>query len=280
MFPKISCVMNTYGRFHYVEQSIAMFLLQDYERESLELIIYNTDIDAPLILDETLANKNIYVINNNTDLVTHRPYDNVGAVRRDSLLFATGDYMKWFDDDDTDAPWELRHLYDIMNRYPDKKAFKPTYSLFSYCNEPLRLVKNSLEASILIDLPTIRDLGFTNSNGGEHMKWYQALSYSGQMVEDDKYTIPSYVYSWSAPAGVSVHRQSGDIGNPDNFENHKKHSLDHATRPLTMLSDLSCLDEMLEFYRNNIDGKNTTKGDMFEANFDPELIEKYVRKYL
>ena len=277
--------MNTYGRFKYVEESIMMFLLQDY-KEPTELIIYNTDVEYPLVLNDDLkwvsdcGPARIRVINNNTDLLTGLPYDNVGAIRRDSITYATGEYMIWWDDDDQFMPWNIRQCVDGLLRNEGKEAWKPIVSLFDYNNEPIKLARNSLEASVIVSLPVIRELGFTNSNGGEHMAWYQTLEWSGRMKSDEEYSIPGYCYSWSAPAGVSVHRQSGDIGNPNNFENHKKYSTDHATRPLTLLTDQSCLKKCLDFFRDNIDGKNTTKGQMFEANFHSDLIEKYVRAYL
>ena len=274
--------MNTYGRFKYVEESIMMFLLQDYEGER-ELIIYNTDVEHPLILDVQPWPNSIIIINSNTDLQTGLPYDNVGAVRRDSLTHATGEYMIWWDDDDQFMPFNIRQCVDGLLRHEGKEAWKPIVSLFDYNNEPIKLARNSLEASVIVSLPTIRELGFTRSNGGEHGAWYQTLEWSGRMKSDDEYSIPGYCYSWSATEGAVVHRQSGDIGNPNNFENHKKFSTDHATRPLTYIMykrEDSCLTKCLDFFRDNIDGKTTTKGHMFEANFHPELIDKYVRQYL
>jgi hypothetical protein len=188
--------------------------------------------------------------------------------------------MIWWDDDDQFLPWDIRQCVDGLIRHPGKEAWKPIVSCFDYNNEPIKLARNSLEASVIVSLPTIRELGFTRSNGGEHGAWYQTLEWSGRMKSDDEYSIPGYCYSWSAPEGAAVHRQSGDIGNPNNFENHKKFSTDHAVRPLTFLTDQSCLKKCLDFFRGNIDGKTTTKGHMFEANFHPELIEKYVRQYL
>jgi hypothetical protein len=69
-----------------VERSIACFLAQDYE--NTELIVYNTDDEHPLNLDESFqeAREKIKVINSNIDIETGRSYQNVGPIRRDARL--------------------------------------------------------------------------------------------------------------------------------------------------------------------------------------------------
>ena len=57
-----------------------------------------------------------------------------------------------------------------------------------------------------------------------------------QFNEMNNNYIPSYCFNWSDPHEVSGHKQSGDINNPNNFENHKQASNDYALRPLQKLS--------------------------------------------
>jgi hypothetical protein len=57
-----------------------------------------------------------------------------------------------------------------------------------------------------------------------------------QLDEHNPNYIPSYCFNWSDTAEVAGHKQSGDINNPNNFENHKLASVDYAKRPLERLA--------------------------------------------
>jgi hypothetical protein len=164
---KVSCVMTTYRRFTCVERSIALFLEQDYA--DTELIIYNTDVQYPLSLDETFsvhAHK-IKIINNNIDFETKKPYTNVGAIRRDVRLFADGDgYITW-DDDDIFFPWNIRQCVDGILQ-SGKSAWKPYKSFMKQLGKPPELYFNNLEASILVKMSVIDAHGFNlHKTGGE-----------------------------------------------------------------------------------------------------------------
>ena len=54
--------------------------------------------------------------------------------------------------------------------------------------------------------------------------------------EHNKRYVPSYCFNWSDPHEVAGHKQSGAIGSPNNFENHKEASTDYAKRPIEKLS--------------------------------------------
>jgi hypothetical protein len=54
--------------------------------------------------------------------------------------------------------------------------------------------------------------------------------------ESNNNYIPSYCFNWSDTHEVAGHKQSGAIGSPNNFENHKEASKDYAKRPLVKLS--------------------------------------------
>ena len=100
---KISAVMCTYGRFSCVERAMNCFLAQTYPNK--ELIIYNTDAangyNPSLNYGaSSVPNFNITIVNCGMDSITQKPYTNVGAIRRDALMFASGDYVVTWDDDD------------------------------------------------------------------------------------------------------------------------------------------------------------------------------------
>ena len=83
--------------------------------------------------------------------------------------------------------------------------------------------------------------------------------------------IPSYCFNWSDPHEIAGHKQSGDIDNPNNFENHKAASTDIATKPL----DIRCLCELSDVY-----GKYY---DWFKLNLDKlniEYYERYAKQYI
>lgn len=279
--PKVSCVMTTYGRFNCVEMSVGMFLKQDYTGPK-ELIIYNTDIEHPYELDDTFEpfKSMITIVNNNTDKITGKPYTNVGAIRRDAIDYATGELYICWDDDDVFLPWNIRQGVERLLE-SGKRAWKPKYSFFhggmQYGDGKRRYPEyqeNVMEASVIVYIEELRSRGFKMETGSEHCGWYQELVDEGKFLTDAD-TIPGYCFNWSRSTGVSDHKQSGDINNKDNFNNHKKQSTDHAQRPLTVIHPLR-VDAVLEDYYIVLREKKKKTSNLTEK----ELLNKYVPKEL
>lgn len=226
---KVSCVMTTYGRHYMVERSIEFWLLQDYGNK--ELIIYNT-AETPLTLASELLGKGIRIVNNGIDLVTHKPYDNVGAVRRDAVSFATGDWYICWDDDDAYLPWHISQGMRWLSKNPHMKAYMPAQSYYTPDGfNTIELARNSMEASCIVDMQEIRTYGFANSNGAEHLTWRRGLLDRGLLTETYEVTpMESYAYVWGEPQ--APRKQSGYINDQNNFENHKLANVDFGTRPL------------------------------------------------
>ena len=269
---KVSAIMCTYGRFSFVERQVNNFLNQTYPNK--ELIIYNTDVDSPYVISEYMQTLGVRAINNNTDAETGLPYTNVGAIRRDSLNHATGDFYICFDDDDVHLPWFMQQGVDRMS-VTGKPFFKPEMSFF-YSGNNLRLVCNTMEASVLCDIEKVREYGFLLETGKEGLAWYTKARDNKELDEHDKYYIPSYCFDWNSnPTDTFQHRQSGDIDNPDNFDNHKKNCVDRVNgRELQFYNT----QQMLEIYQPYINYFELNKLD-----FQAELYEKYVgifRKFL
>lgn len=268
---KISCVMCTYRRFTCVERSMEMFLEQDYEGEQ-ELIIYNTDFEHPIRIDaftniEGMKNKTIRIIDNGIDKITKLPYTNVGAIRRDALTYATGDYHVTWDDDDIFLPWNNRQCIDGIQKYPNAKAWKPYHSFFKYHDNPVVPVNNTLEASVIVEMESIREIGFRLETASEGLSWFSELDYSNRLVSD-KESVPSYSFNWSDPPEIAGHKQSGDIGNPNNFENHKASSKDIPKRPLQRTNIDNIFQPYYQYFRDHPD------------EFNSDLVNKYVAKFL
>lgn len=234
IYPLVSCVMTTYGRFECVERSIALWLLQDYENK--ELIIFNT-AEVPLELDERLQNKGIRVINQQTLLGTNTKFTDVGQIRAEAFKAILGKYWICWDDDDLYFPFHISQGVNYLLS-TGKKAYMPKRSYWSPdAGGNFEYAQNAMEAACIVDADEIRRYGFISSNGGEHGTWRKALADSGELREDnDVYPFESYVYLWGEE--IASHKQSGSIDNPNCFEEHKAKSTDFGVRPLSLYSPL------------------------------------------
>lgn len=265
---KISFICTTYRRYRCVQRIIKQYLSQDYR--NAELIIFNTDTDIPFSLHPSLEACNITVVNSSIDYVTGLPYTNRGAICRDAVTHATGDYFLLADDDDIYLPWHFRQALDGILQN-GKDAWKPEKSFFA-SRDKLELVMNTMEASVIVKMDRIREIGFrTDATGFEGLSWYTKLRDERQLDEHETRYIPSYCFNWSDPADMGGHKQSGDINNPNNFENHKRYSTDVSTEPLTALSDSEMIDVYSKYYGFLRANRNS---------FSEELWEKYVKPYV
>jgi glycosyltransferase involved in cell wall biosynthesis len=265
MYKKISAVMCTYGRFACVERAMNCYLAQTYPNK--ELIIYNTDVDNPYS-DNTcnLMPYGIMIINCTTDLETKKPYTNVGAIRRDALKFAGGDFVVTWDDDDIFLPHFMQQAVDRMAQ-TGLPSFKPEMSFF-YSGNHLRLVRNTLEASVVADIQKVREYGYLLETGKEGLGWYTKLRDNRELNEHDQYYVPSYCFNWQDGQEMNApHKQSGDIDNPKNFENHKAASVDRVDGRELSVWDSKKLAKTYQIYFNFIKENR--------SDYPKELLEKY-----
>jgi hypothetical protein len=224
---KVSFVCTTYRRFYCVRRIVAMYQAQSYQNK--ELIIFNTDTEHPIELgfkDDTIT-----VVNNAKCYLTGNDYSNRGEICRDAVTHATGDYFLLADDDDIFLKWHMEQAVKEI-KLTGKDAWKPEYSLFASGNG-IELSRNTMEASVIVKMDRIREIGFrTDLTGYEGLSWYSKLRDEGELDEHNKDYIPSYCFNWSDPQEIAGHKQSGDIDNPNNFENHKEASMDYAKERL------------------------------------------------
>lgn len=261
----ISAVMCTYGRFTCVERALNCFLEQTYPDK--ELIIYNTDVDSPYTDEDCrLMPYNVLIINNNIDSVTKEPYTNVGAIRRDALVFAGGDYVVTFDDDDIWLPHFMQQAIDRMQE-TGLPSFKPEMSFF-YSGDNLRLVRNTLEASIVADIKKVREYGYLLETGKEGLGWYTKMRDNRELDEHDTHYVPGYCFNWQDSQLMKApHKQSGDIDNPENFENHKRQSLDKVDGRQLQIWSPEMVYKMYEPYFTFI--------ERTKESYPTELLERY-----
>jgi glycosyltransferase involved in cell wall biosynthesis len=236
----ISAVMCTYGRFSCVERALNCFLSQTYPNK--ELIIYNTDEESPYSQD--LSEKGVIIVNCGIDSITNEPYTNVGAIRRDALMFAKGDYVVTYDDDDIYMPYFMQQAIDRMG-VTGLSSFKPEKSFF-YSGGNLCLVKNTLEASVIADINKIREYGYLLETGKEGLSWYTKMRDNKELDENDSFYLPSYCFNWNDGAEMlAPHKQSGDINNIENFENHKKASFDKVNRRQLKIHGIDYMNDVV-----------------------------------
>jgi hypothetical protein len=148
-------------------------------------------------------------------------------------------------------------------------SFKPEKSFF-YSSNNLRLVRNTLEASIVADINKVREYGYLLETGKEGLGWYTKMRDNKELVENDDYYLPSYCFNWNDGNEMNApHKQSGNINHPDNFQHHKA-----ASRYAVNSRYLSIYDEMTmedfiyypyyQFLYNN------------EDQFPQDLVDKYL----
>ena len=261
---KLSFICTTYRRFTCVERIVAQYHAQTYSNK--ELIIFNTDEEFPYELG--FDDPSIIIVNNGVDYVTGNPYANRGQICRDAVTHATGDYFMLADDDDIYLPWHMQQAVDGIENN-GKDAWKPAASFFA-APDRVEMCQNTLEASVIVKMERIREIGFRSDlTGYEGLSWYTKLRDEGHLNENNWEYVPSYCFNWSDPHEVAGHKQSGDINNPDNFENHKMASLDYATRPLRRDFDLTPVYE--KYYKFIDENRNT---------FHKESFDRYALNFL
>ena len=241
---KVSFVCTSYRRYYCVRRILSQFYAQTYPNK--ELIIFNTDKENPYEL--AIQDPAVIIINNGIDYLTGNPYENRGQICRDAVTHATGDYFMLADDDDIYLPWHLQQAVDGIESN-GKDAWKPEKSFFA-TQDKLELVMNTMEASVIVKMSRIREIGFREDRTGfEGLSWYTKLRDEGNLDEHNIDYLPSYCFNWGDPSEVAGHKQSGDIDNPDNFENHKKASGDIPTELLKPITFKELQDTYDKYYK-------------------------------
>jgi hypothetical protein len=115
----------------------------------------------------------------------------------------------------------------------------------------------------------IREIGFRSDlTGYEGLSWYTQLRNEGHLDENNNDYVPSYCFNWSDPHEVAGHKQSGDINNPDNFNNHKNASGDYAKRPLICLSKDAINAVYAKYYKWLQDNKTTLNSTYYNKYYE------------
>ena len=259
---KISFVCTTYRRFTCVQRIVNQFYAQSYPNK--ELIILNTDEEYPYELGFT--DPNIIIINRGQSLKTKEPYKNRGEICTDAVTYATGDYFMLADDDDIYLPWHLQQAVDGIE-LNGKDAWKPEMSFFASQTE-LKMVMNTMEASVIVKMNRIREIGFRSDlTGYEGLSWYTKLRDEGELDEHNKNYVPSYCFNWGDSHEVAGHKQSGNINDPNNFEQHKAATQDYAKGPLIHGHIGDVYDKYYDYLRQHKDKFNSGYYKVYAAQY-------------
>lgn len=263
---KVSFVCTTYRRFHCVRRILAQFNAQTYPNK--ELIIFNTDEEHPYVLET--PQDNVTIVNNGIDYQTGEPYLNRGYICRDAVTHTTGDYFMLADDDDIYLPYHLQQAVEGIEEL-GTDAWKPEQSFFA-TKDKLELTMNTLEASVIVKMPRIRQIGFRSDiTGYEGLSWYTKLRDENQLDEHNKKYVPSYCFNWGDPHEIAGHKQSGNINSPTNFEDHKDASLDVANSSLVGLST----EELSIVYAPYFEWLKSKKSELNEEQYDRYITNKW-----
>lgn len=103
--PLVSCVMPTFGRPAYVNESVAMFLAQDYPAK--ELIVLNDCAGQTYCGDLP----GVRIVN------APRRYPTLGEKRNAAIELAEGPIVAVWDDDDVYLPWRLSFSVRQMQQW-------------------------------------------------------------------------------------------------------------------------------------------------------------------
>jgi hypothetical protein len=272
---KVSFVCTTYRRFYCVRRILAQYAAQTYKNK--ELIIFNTDTENPIELGGLGIWDDVRIINNSIDYITKQPYTNRGDICRDAVTYCSGEYFMLADDDDIYLPYHIQQAVEGIEEI-GKDAWKPQRSLFASGNG-IEFAQNTMEASIIVKMDRIKEIGFrSDKTGYEGLSWYTVLRDKGELDEWNQNYIPSYCFNWSDPSHISGHKQSGDIDNPNNFENHKEGSKNRANEPLAPISDEELGKVYKPYYEFLKSKQNEIKEEYYFKYLTPLLIQKTAKK--
>lgn len=243
--PKVLALCCTKNRHYSLERSVRFFLEQTYPNAIL--LIYNNSC-IPQRLNSNLPS-NIVLINNCLSYSDKKKYTNLGDIYKDALTHVSNDtdLVTFWDDDDIFLP---NHIEQGVKGYLKGKsinsnyiAYKPKKSFFRSSHK-IELVENTLEPSIFVELNHLKQYGFSQTTGPQHLQWVQPLL-NNQSIFIDFDGIPTLCYNWGDD--FFAWKTSGDTANPANFANYEKYSEDIGDQIITPLSK-----KEIENYYNQI----------------------------
>lgn len=228
---KVCAIAATCGRHTCIERSLGFFLNQDYKDKFL-LIYQNSEVSQAL--DGSVDTSKVLLVNNHIDPKTGKGFSSLGAIYNDALNYVPEDtdVIIFWDDDDIFLKNHISKGVDGLIR-GGTTAYKPAWSYYRYHDEKgavtVAKVQGTLEPSIFTKASHIREYGFSETTTDQHLHWIMPLGYEG--VFTDPNGEPTLIYNWGD--SFWTFKTSGNAGDPKNFDNYRKTSLDHGDLVIT-----------------------------------------------
>jgi hypothetical protein len=218
LYPKVSCICPTRGRFETLRQAIAFFLLQDYPNK--ELIIFNNH-PVPITPHPKLAKHNVKVVNAGD--YSGRSMEIVYAHTLHHVSL-DAEYISVWDDDDMYFPW---HLSDNIKKLQEsgKKAIRAKYGYWYDINhsmgDKVTIVSNTLEASMIAKKDAIFFEEDNNKDASNpsythpHIHWESKLSKEDEFCYNYDITANfrwGYGKHYAHLQSVGPHRNNLELG--------------------------------------------------------------------
>jgi len=109
--PKVSVIIITYRRPHYLQKAIRSVIHQPYSNFEL-IVVDDASGDNTQEVVQRFADERIFYVVHDTNL-------GEGGARNTGLRYASGDYVAFLDDDDEWEPEKLKMQVDVLESSPD-----------------------------------------------------------------------------------------------------------------------------------------------------------------
>lgn len=258
--PNICWLTCTHGRYTCLQRNIRCFLDQTYEGYALMFICNTGDflkLDSSLTdqLDNIQSNRKIIIHNCGKD-----QFKSVGekynyCINELRFVHPGIDVACSSDDDDIFLPDHLGEGAKgiLQSSSQEKLAYKPQLSYFRYRDGDFTKIaknENTYETSIFVDFKYLCDLKFANVSIKYHQQWLDPL------IRDNKILVSSQgkstlVYNWGD--NWDTYKMSGSgVDNQNNFEAHKRRSLDMGNGILKASEDNTKYYKEIENFENSL----------------------------
>lgn len=120
---KVSVIIPTYNRSHFIGEAINSVLMQDIKDCDIEIIIVDdgsTDNTREVVKE--FGNKVRYILQKN---------QGAGAARNRGIEEASGEWILFLDSDDRWLPYKLSLQFKVLEAFPDYKAIHSNFYTFA-----------------------------------------------------------------------------------------------------------------------------------------------------
>lgn len=181
IIPSVSAICPTYGRTKLLEESIESFLRQDFSG-LMELVILNDLPEQTLELAESYPS--IRVVN------LKERCRNLGEKRNAAAVFAKGELLITWSDDDIHLPWRIS---ENVRSYMDG-AYVSEGSHFFHDGRSIHFKNGGLAGPFLMSRKDYwNGCGIPDCDSGEDQLFLSKIKSRVRVV---KTMVPSYVYRW------------------------------------------------------------------------------------